>query len=262
LVEGAGLHTGQPCRAAIKPAEEDVGIIFRRDGVSIPARVECVVSTSRSTTLGRNGATVGTVEHILAAMSGLRVDNAVVEVEGAEIPALDGSALPICRAIMSTGLAEQAKPAEYISLSRPIRVESASGFIVALPYSGCRIRYLMSYDHPLIGSQSADYALEDDSFCEKVAPARTFVLYEEVEALRKKSLAQGGSLENVIVVWPDRMSSPPRMPGELSMHKLLDVIGDLSLVGAPLHGEVIAVRSGHALNVRLARRIMGEHSDA
>lgn len=267
MLSGTGIHTGAECRSLLLPAQVGAGLVFRVDGVAIPAKVEYVVDTARSTSLGRNGKLVHSVEHILAAFSGLKVDNAEVLVEGPEIPAFDGSALPICEAIRAAGIVEQAARIEVLGIERPIRVESEDGYIVASPAKEFRASYRMEYDHPMIGSQFSEYETGGDSFCQRIAPARTFVLYEEVEELRERGLAQGGSLENVVVVWPDRVSCEPRMPDELSVHKLLDLIGDLALVGRPLLAEVQAVRSGHALNVRLAQAIVseaenGEHSDA
>jgi len=256
VLGGTGLHAGEMCRATVCPADEDSGVAFVVGGETIPAAVDYVVGTARSTMLGKGDVCVRSVEHILAALAGLCVDNAEILVEGTEIPAFDGSALPICQAIRSAGIIGQSKPVDQVRIAAPVIVESGGGFIAALPADAYRLRYFLSYHHPMIGVQSAECVLGNNCFSEKVAPARTFVLYEEVEELRDSSLARGGSLENTIVIWPDKTSTDYRMPQELAVHKLLDLVGDLSLVGRPLLAEVIAVKSGHGLNVALARKIL------
>ncbi len=253
-LSGSGLHTGKECSFTIAPAEENTGIVFKKDGVSIEASPFNVSDTSRSTTLSKSGVSIQTVEHLLASLSGLGIDNANILVEGDEIPAFDGSALPICKEILAVGIAPQKLNVQPAVLSKPIVICQNGTTIAALPSNERRLRYFLDYNHPIIGLQHADFRPDCDYFQETIASARTFVLYEEVEKLRGQNLAKGGSLDNVIVVWPDRLSSECRMPNELACHKLLDLIGDISLAGAVL-ADIIAIRSGHRLNVVLAMEI-------
>ena len=178
-----------------------------------------------------------------------------MEVFGSEIPALDGSALPYVEAVDEVGLVGLDAPRKMVALREPVVVRQNGSFIVAVPAPRLRITYVMNYDHPLIGAQSAVYTFSEDDFAEEIAPARTFVLYEEVSELLENDLARGGSFENAIVVWRDRMSSGLRFPDELVRHKVCDLVGDLSLVGGLLLADVVAVKSGHALNVEFAREV-------
>jgi UDP-3-O-[3-hydroxymyristoyl] N-acetylglucosamine deacetylase len=239
----------------IHPAAEDTGIVFREGSHCIPGLATHVVDTSRGTTIGLNGTRILTVEHLLSALRGCGVDNAVVEVTGTELPALDGSALPYVQAIASVGVVEVDGFRRRVVLSEPVWVEGPNSFVLAVPAPHLSITYVMDYDHPLIGSQSATYVLRECDFGEEIAPARTFVLYEEVAGLLDKNLARGGSLDNAIVIWQDRMSSELRFPDELVRHKVVDLVGDLSLVGGWLQAEVLAVKSGHRLNVEFAKKV-------
>jgi len=229
--------------------------VFSNGGETIHGLASNVVDTSRGTTIGRNGTRVRTIEHLMAALRGTGVDNALVEVSGPEIPALDGSALPYVEAITEVGKVELAQPRQTVAISDPVWLQRNGSFILAVPSSELRITYVMNYDHPLIGSQSATYVLREGEFRGELAPARTFVLYEEVAELLDNDLARGGSLDNVIVVWRDKLSSNLRFPDELARHKIVDLLGDLSLVGGLLQAEVLAVKSGHALNVDFAKEV-------
>ena len=252
---GRGLHSGGDTSVTIHPAPEGAGIVFRDNSHSIRGLASNVVDTSRGTTLGFNGTRIRTIEHLMAALRGRGIDNAVVEVSGSEMPALDGSALPYVEAIDSVGLASLGAERRAITIDEPVCVRQNGSFILAVPASELRITYVMNYNHPLIGSQSATYILREADFADEIAPARTFVLYEEVAALLDSDLARGGSLDNAIVVWQDRMSSDLRFPDELVRHKMMDMVGDLSLVGGLLQADVVAVKSGHALNVAFAHEV-------
>ena len=253
---GTGLHSGGPTSVIIHPAPADTGIVFWNDGVRIPGVIANVVDTSRGTTIGSNGTRIRTVEHVLAALRGNGVDNAFVEVRGSELPALDGSALPYCEAMQAAGVVELDARREPITIPGPICVQQNGSFILAVPASQFRITFVMNYNHPLIGSQAATYVLGESDFAREIAPARTFVLYEEVAELLDNDLARGGNLDNVIVLWQDRMSSALRFSDELVKHKVMDFIGDVSLVGGLLHAEIVAVKSGHWLNVEFAREVV------
>ena len=260
-LSGRGLHSGGDTSVFIHPAPENTGVVFRNGAQRIRGLAGNVVDTSRGTTIGLNGARVRTVEHLMAALRGKGVDNAVVEVAGPETPALDGSALPYVEAIDSVGLTELDARRRTVAITEPIYVQQEDSFILAVPAPRLSITYVMNYDHPMIGSQSATYVTNKDDFGCEIAPARTFVLYEEVAGLLDNDLARGGSLDNVIVVWRDRLSSELRFPDELVRHKLIDLLGDLSLVGGFLQAEVLAVKSGHTLNVEFARNVSNAYAE-
>lgn len=252
---GKGLHSGHDACIRIHPAPEDTGIVFTDGKHTIDALASNVIDTSRGTTIGYNGFRVLTIEHLLSALSGKGVDNAIVEVTGCETPALDGSAGPYVDAIESAGLAELDAVRKPIVLTEPVCVRKNDSFILAVPAPYLRITYVLHYDHPMIGAQSLTYLLEESDYGNQIAPARTFVLYEEVAALLDKELAKGGSIDNVIVIWQDRMSSELRFKDELVRHKIMDLVGDVSLVGGHLQAEILAVKSGHTLNVEFAKEV-------
>lgn len=254
-LSGKGLHSGGDTTVVVHPACGDTGIVFSNGGETIHGLASNVVDTSRGTTIGRNGTRVRTIEHLMAALRGTGIDNALVEVAGPELPALDGSALPYVEAITAAGLVELAEPRRAVTIDKPVWLQRNGSFILAVPSTRLQITYVMNYDHPLIGSQSATYVLRESEFAGVLAPARTFVLYEEVAGLLDSDLARGGSLDNVIVVWRDKLSSALRFPDELARHKIVDLLGDLALVGGLLQAEVLAVKSGHALNVDFAKEV-------
>lgn len=252
---GTGLHSGGETRVIIHPAPENTGIMFRRDSSCVAGLACNVTDTSRGTTIGENGATILTVEHLMAALRGRGVDNAVIEVSGPELPALDGSARPYVEAIDSVGLAEQSVYRNAIILKEPVWVQGKDSFVLAVPAPYLQITYVLNYDHPMIGSQTATYVFKESDFGQEIAPARTFVLYEEVAGLLDRNLARGGSLDNAIVIYRDHMSSELRFPDELVRHKVMDLVGDVALVGGLLQAEILAVKSGHRLNVEFAREV-------
>jgi UDP-3-O-[3-hydroxymyristoyl] N-acetylglucosamine deacetylase len=254
-VTGTGLHSGNKSTVTIRPATVNSGIVFGEAGQRVAGEVSNVVDTSRGTTLGLNGTRFRTVEHLLAALRGTGVDNAFVEVSGSEMPALDGSALGFVEAIGSVGTVEQAAKKVVYGIEKPVSLRANGSFILAVPAKRLRITYVMRYEHPLIGSQSVTFVLHEEKFARDIAPARTFVLYEEIPGLKAQELAKGGSILNAIVVWSDRLSSELRFRDELARHKVLDLVGDLSLIGGDLQADVIAVKSGHALNVEFARML-------
>jgi len=255
-LSGKGLHSGRDTVVEIHAAPENTGIMFRHGLHTVSGLASNVVDTSRGTTIGFNGFRVQTIEHLMAALRGTGVDNAFVEVIGGETPALDGSAKPYVRAIQSAGLVEQEAERWTFSLTEPICVRRNDSFILAVPANEMRMTYVIDYDHPMIGSQSSSYVLNEADFAKEIAPARTFVLYEEVADLLDRELAQGGSIDNVIVIWRDRMSSRLRFRDELVRHKVMDMVGDLALAGGIINAEILAVRSGHSLNVEFAKEVL------
>jgi len=254
-LSGKGLHSGHETIVEIHPAPENTGIVFRHGSHEMSGLASNVVDTSRGTTIGFNGFKVLTIEHLMAALRGKGVDNAIIEVVGGETPALDGSAQPYIEAIDRVGLTEQECERRLISITEPVCVRRKDSYILAVPAPYLRITYVMNYRHPMIGSQTSSYIFSESDFGKEIAPARTFVLYEEVAGLLDRALAKGGSIENVIVIWQDRMSSALRFPDELVRHKVMDLVGDISLAGGLVQAEILAVKSGHALNVEFAREI-------
>lgn len=266
---GVGLHSGQRTSLTLSPADTGHGIVFRRTDLSrdIAARFDRVVDTRLCTVLGDEhwgSARIGTVEHLMAALSGLGIDNALVELDGPEVPALDGSAAPFVFLLECAGIVEQAAPRLAIEVRRPVRVTDGDAFAELRPVTpgarGLDMALSIDFSAAAIGRQALSLRLTPDSFRRELARARTFTMIEEVEHLRAAGLAQGGSLENAVVVDQARVLNPGglRMPDEFARHKLLDAVGDLALAGAPLFGRFIAHRPGHALNNRLLRALFSD----
>lgn len=249
---GTGLHSGMYIRARILPADPDTGVVFvRKDtNTEIPARVENVIATAYATVLSVGGAKVSTVEHFLAALYGMEIDNARIEVDGPELPILDGSALEISRAIAAAGPARQDVRRKFLRVWENDKIRQNGSMVVLSP--GVEMEILVTVDFPAsaIGRQWAKITLTPDNFLKEIAPARTFVLREQIEALRAAGLAKGGALDNAIVVEGDKVHNAGglRFPNEFARHKLLDFIGDLALLGRPVRGCFLAIRPGHTVN--------------
>ncbi|HMK43822.1 MAG TPA: UDP-3-O-acyl-N-acetylglucosamine deacetylase [Dissulfurispiraceae bacterium] len=252
-VTGIGVHTGRSVSVRLLPAAPDHGIIFFRTdkGVHIRADVRSVVETSFCTTLGGGGIKVRTVEHLLAAASGLGVDNLLVEIDGPEVPVLDGSALNFVSAFLDAGVARQGKIMPHLRILQPVSYEDAHARISVLPYDGRRITYKIDFSNSMLGRQELRLELNEQTFVEEVAPARTFGFLKDLDALRANGLAQGASLANAIAIGEQGVMNPTglRYRDEFVRHKALDAIGDLSLVGMPLLGHVFLEKSGHRANV-------------
>jgi UDP-3-O-[3-hydroxymyristoyl] N-acetylglucosamine deacetylase len=255
-LEGVGIHTGAAGRVTVHPAPADTGRLFRSGGREIPARADYVIDTSRCTTLGADGARVSTVEHLLSALHGLGIDNAIIEVVGPEIPILDGSALPWVEAIQAAGVTAQGVPARLFTLAEPCDVAEGASQMQARPGDGLRVEVLTEFSDWPEGRASQTFASGPEgaaAYARQIAPARTFAFRKEVEMLLAAGLAKGGSLDNALIISPpDTFSTPLRLPQEWCAHKLLDVIGDLALADARLNLHLTAIRPGHRLNVRLA----------
>ncbi|HEY2616675.1 MAG TPA: UDP-3-O-acyl-N-acetylglucosamine deacetylase [Acetobacteraceae bacterium] len=262
---GVGLHTGRRVSLTFRPAPVDHGVVFRRTdlGSDIPARFDCVVDTRLSTVLAHGNARIGTVEHVMAALAGCGIDNALVEVDGPEPPILDGSAAQFVFLLDCAGTVAQDVPRATIEIRRPVRVSDGDAFAELRPGGGALdMDISIDFDAAAIGRQALSLRLTPESFRHELARARTFTLAEEIDELRASGLAQGGSLENAVVVDQARVLNPAglRVPDEFVRHKLLDAVGDLALAGAPLHGRFIAHRSGHTLNNRLVRALFADRS--
>lgn len=250
-LEGVGLHSGKPVHVTLSPAPADSGIVFRVGSERISAAPESVVDSHYATTIGRNGTRVQTVEHLMAAAAGLGIDNLEVHVDGAEIPAMDGSAKPFVALLTAAGRAQQAARRRPIDIPHPIRVGTNGRFIHIEPASTLRISYTLDNDHPAIGTQVLSWTPTEESFVEEYAPARTYGFLKDLGAMRKHGLALGGSLDNAIVVGKRGTLNGLRYRDEFVRHKILDLIGDLALLGRPIHGHVVARNAGHGLNFEL-----------
>lgn len=267
---GIGLHSGRPARITLHPGQADSGIVFIRTdlgGVSIPACTEHVVETRLCTVIGDGAARVSTVEHLLAALAGCGIDNLRVEVDGPELPILDGSADPFLFLIDCAGITMQAARRRQVRVLRPVRVHHEHGWAELLPSdtptspSGFDLAFSIDFAAAAIGRQSHALHLTPDSFRRELAAARTFTEASEIEQLQAAGLALGGSLDNAVVVDGDAVLNPGglRMASEFVRHKLLDAVGDLALAGAPLCGRFRAHRSGHALNHALLTALFADH---
>lgn len=256
---GVGLHSGETIHARILPAPPGTGIEFLRTDVAdappIPANVSYHTAKERRTRLQRGNAQVDTVEHLLAACSGLEIDNLVVELSGPELSGMDGSALPFVELLREAGIAEQRSVARVFRLDEPIYVRDRDATLVALPSDGpgLTLQYVASFDEPGVGGGSITVRVDPDSFVREIAPARTFCLASEVDALRAAGLGKGATRENTVVLGDP--ATELRIDAEPVRHKLLDLLGDLSLVGVPLKAQILAARPGHASNVEFARMI-------
>ena len=258
---GNGLHSGKPVTMTLKPAAPDTGIVFIRtdlpDQPEIHAKAELVTSTLRATTISENGAQVFTVEHLLASLAMMHVDNCHIEMNSPEPPVADGSGLVFAQLVLKAGRKEQDAERKVYKVDRAFSVYDGDKYIVMLPYDGVRISFTSINPHPLLGTQYKDVELTEESFLKEIAPARTIGFMNEVEQMKKMGLGLGGNLENAVVYDDTKCLSVPRFPDELVRHKILDVLGDLFLLG-PWEGHVIAVKSGHAYNSQLAKQIIGK----
>jgi len=264
-LEGLGLHTGNKIHLKCKPAPPNSGIKFIRvDGpepVEIPAVVTSIPPKSmsqRNTTIGDGDAGVHTVEHILATCSGLQIDNLTIEINGNEPPEPEGGNYShYVKAFLDAGIKNQGVPVNVFTVDRAITYRSGDVEIQAVPDDSFRVSFTIQYDNPNIGTQFATYEITPELFESEIAPARTFVLMEDVEQLREMGLIKGGSLDNAIVFQENGVmnDTPLRFPDECVRHKVLDLLGDLSLLGAPIRGHIHAVKSGHAANVAFVRKM-------
>jgi UDP-3-O-[3-hydroxymyristoyl] N-acetylglucosamine deacetylase len=261
---GIGLHTGAPVTIALKPAPENHGVTFRRLDVAasreIPARAEYVVDTALATTLGKDGTKVGTVEHLCSALCGLGIDNLRVEVNGPEVPILDGSAAPFVFLLRSAGVTEQRKHKRFLVIRKTVSVRDGDRAASFAPGTQFTVSSTIDFKHPLISDQTYRVAFSAGAYQREIARARTFGFLRDVEALKKAGLARGGSLENAIVVDDFSILNPDglRFPDEFVRHKILDAMGDVFLFGMPTIGVMRAHKSGHALNHRLVARVLAD----
>jgi UDP-3-O-[3-hydroxymyristoyl] N-acetylglucosamine deacetylase len=263
-IEGIGLHTGHFVRATFRPAPEDFGIVFRRDDhpdVTLPALPGSALVFDHATTLGAGSIQIGTVEHALSAAYGLGIDNIQIEVHGDELPILDGSAMPFVRLFQMAGIDRQRRMKRPIAISQRREIRRGDKSITVRPGRGLSITYEIDFPHRAIGHQSLTIQIAPDAYSRAIAPARTFGFMHEIHYLRERGLARGGSLQNAIVL--DEMnvlSGPLRYADEFVRHKILDLVGDLALLGRPVEGRIHARKAGHALHAELVRELAEEVS--
>jgi UDP-3-O-[3-hydroxymyristoyl] N-acetylglucosamine deacetylase len=258
---GIGLHTAVPVRIRLMPAPPDTGYVFRRTdlgGFELPATVESVAHCGYATTLMRTGVMLSTVEHLLAALRGLGVDNCFIEVDNLEIPIMDGSSEAFAEMIEEAGIVTQPLARRALLVRETISFDQGERRISVEPADTYEIDCLIDFDHPMIGVQHRRVELSNGNFSREIASARTFGFTAEIEALRRANLIRGGSLDNAIVLTPDGMMNQTglRFPDEFVRHKILDIIGDLALLGMPILGRVKAERSGHIMHAGLMAKLL------
>ena len=267
-LQGVGIHTGQAGVVTFLPAPENHGIVFVRADLpgrpSVQVRPENAIydpKAGRRTILAENGVQIHTMEHVLATVSGLGIDNIIIETTAMEmIEPEDGSALAFALLLRGAGIVEQKAGRRHLKITRPVTLREGAIEITAVPADGFRITFTIEYDHPAIGAQTITFDVEEDAFVREIAPARTFVLQRDVEALKAQGLIQGGSLANAVVIGEQGVVNPEglRFPNEFVRHKVLDLLGDLMLLGSRIQGHVIAFRSGHSSHVEFVKKVARE----
>jgi UDP-3-O-[3-hydroxymyristoyl] N-acetylglucosamine deacetylase len=265
---GVGLHTGHKVAMVLRPAPIDTGVVFCRSDLpgnpAIPAHALNVTNTVMATVLEKNGARVSTVEHLMSAFYGMGIDNVFVDVSAEEVPIMDGSAGTFVFLIQSAGIEEQAAPKKYVRVLKRVEVEDGDKKVALEPYDGFKIRFSIEFNHPVFEASSSEVEVDfgDVSFVHEMSRARTFGFTQEVEMLRTRGLARGGSLDNAIVIDDFRVLNAEglRMDDEFVKHKALDAVGDLYLLGRPLIGAFYGRKSGHALNNLLVRKLIADRA--
>ncbi len=260
-LQGIGVHSGIETTLVLKPADADHGITFRR--VDLPgkplvrAAADAVIGTDHGTTLGMEGGEVRTIEHLMAALSGLGIDNAEIEIDGPEVPMMDGCAVPFIEMIRTAGIRELTEPREIITLPRPVYLIESELFLAAFPADELRISCTIAFNHPMLRSQYLSLPINPGTFEEGIAPARTFGFYRDAVGLLERGLIKGTSLENTVVIGEDDIfcQGGLRFPDECIRHKILDLLGDLSLLGHPIKAMIVAIKPGHDINIRLVKKI-------
>jgi len=261
---GIGLHSGKKIELVLNPADVDTGIVFVRSdlGVEIKGHVDSVVDTRLCTTIGHGEATIATVEHIMSALAGLGIDNARIEVSGAEVPVMDGSASPFIFLIQCAGIVEQDKAKKVLRIKKRVSIEEDDKSCALYPASGFRVAYHLDYDHPLLSDCKVSFDFSRQGYAREVSRARTFGFIHEVEALQKAGLALGGSMDNAVVLdkYGVLNEGGLRYVDECARHKVLDTVGDLFLAGYPIVGAFEGVRSGHAMNCQIVKALLADES--
>jgi len=261
---GVGLHSGAPVTMRILPAPSGTGIVFRRtdlDGFEIEAVSRNVARVSYATSLMKKGVLISTTEHLLSAFIGMGIDNAIVELDNLELPILDGSAEPFVEMIQKAGIRKQRRPRQYLRILRELEWREGNKFIAVYPSDSYSVSYSINFPHPLIGKETFQVELSNGSYLRQIAAARTFGSRQDEEAMRNMGLIRGASRENCIVLTRDGLENGPlRFPDEFVRHKVLDLVGDLALLGKQILGNVVADRAGHAMHTALVSRILRDQT--
>jgi UDP-3-O-[3-hydroxymyristoyl] N-acetylglucosamine deacetylase len=268
ICAGVGLHSGEHVRLTIRPAAAGAGIVFVRTDLSdidnrVPAKADAVVQSHLCTVIrNADGVTVSTIEHLMAAMAALNIDNAIVELDGPELPIMDGSALAFVQILDRAGRRRQDAPRQYLEITRPIYVQQGEKRASLTPSADFEVAFEISFESAAIGHQRVDLVIDEQSFRDELANCRTFGFIKDVEALRARGLARGGSMDNAVVIDGDRVLNPEglRRPDEFVRHKALDAVGDLYALGAPILGRFEGICAGHAMNNLLARAVLAQPS--
>ncbi len=257
---GIGLHSGAPVSMRLLPAASGTGIVFRRtdlDGYEIEAVSRNVARVSYATSLMKKGVFISTTEHLLSAFIGMRIDNAIVELDNLELPILDGSATPFVEMIQKAGIRKQRRARKYLKIGRELEMREGNKFIAVYPANSYSVSYSINFPHPLIGKETFEVELTNGSYLRQIAAARTFGSREDEQAMRNMGLIRGASRENCIVLTRDGVENGPlRFPDEFVRHKILDLVGDLALLGKQVLGKVVADRAGHAMHTALVSRML------
>jgi UDP-3-O-[3-hydroxymyristoyl] N-acetylglucosamine deacetylase len=261
FLEGVGLHSGKKVRIHFVPRDANQGIIFQRvDKHALPilTNIHAISDANFATIIGTNGTSISTTEHLLAALVGLGIDNILIEVDGPEIPIMDGSSRVFVGALLHAGIRELDEEKAFMEVSEPVSVKDGDRWIALYPYNGFKITFTIDYPHPLIGKQRLSLKVTPETFSEKIAFARTFGFKKDLDNFYAMGLAQGGSLTNAIVLDEDHVINPEglRARDEFVRHKILDLLGDMALLGHPLRGHIVAHKSGHALHHKLVFSLM------
>ena len=268
ILSGTGLHTANKVNVIFKPAEIDSGINFVRVDLAnrpkVRANIDSLLPLSRSlrrTSIGTGQFEIQTIEHLLSALAGCAIDNILIEIDNNEVPGLDGSSIDFLEGLLKAGIKEQEKERMSFSLKEPIFIEENGSSIMAVPCDGFKISYTLNYNHPFLKTQFLQLKFNQDTYKEEIAPARTFCLEEEAKELQNHGLGHGANYENTLVIAKDGViKNKLRFEDEFIRHKILDLIGDISLIGVPIKAHIIALRSGHSLNLKLAKKILKEKS--
>lgn len=261
VVEGIGIHSGNPCSLTFKPAPENTGVYFVRSDLPnrpfLKVSANSVEATSYQTTIGGKDFSVATIEHCLSALSALRIDNLFVELDGPEIPICDGSSKFFLDSIQKVGMAEQDQPRKYCYITEPIYLTEGDKYAYVLPYHGLRLTVTIDFQHKSIGTQKIDLEINEQTFTREIAPARTFGFMKDVEYLKSKGLAKGGSLDNAVILDENGILNPGGLlwADEFVRHKALDALGDLVTLEMPLMGHVVLYKAGHDLMNKLVKKI-------
>ncbi len=266
-IAGVGLHSGKRAKVTLRPAEENTGYLFVNKDSSIPSEIPAlfdkVIDTTLATTIGTKNVYVKTVEHLIAALRGLDIDNVIVEVEGGEVPIMDGSCAPFIYILKKIGFREQRRYKKFIMVTKEIEFRDEDKFIKIEPFNNLQIDFTVDFPHPAIGKQSISFSFSPNNFERDIARARTFGFFKDVQYLKSKGLALGGSLENAIVIGEEGIINHEglRYKDEFVRHKVLDLLGDIALLGYPVIGKIVAHKSGHHLNNMLCKELFENRKD-